>query len=162
MHGLVVVARTLRRQGFPDADLDVVTLRVNDPWLAVAAVRAGDTDASFRSVTDRSTLPPDVRMIRAFESPLELLVGPSHPLAATRTLTRPQLRRYRIWVPGIAPGSELAQFYDELADAFDLTIDAAGQAIGWVNRHRRNSTVEPKGRVCPSHRPNSSPRCRRC
>ncbi|MGY3683136.1 LysR family transcriptional regulator [Streptomyces sp. TE33382] len=114
----------------PGTDLDVVTLRVDDPRVAVAAVRAGEIDTSFRSVTDRAALPQDVRMIPAFDSPLELLVGPRHPLASARTLTPAQLRRHRIWVPGIAPRSEWAEFYDQLATGFDLRIDAAGPNFG--------------------------------
>lgn len=110
--------------------LDVVTLRVDDPLVAVAAVRAGEIDATFRSVTDPATLPDDVRMIHAFDSPLELLVGPRHRLAAARTLTPEQLRGHRIWVPGIAPRSEWSQFYDQLVTEFDLRIDAAGPNFG--------------------------------
>ncbi|MFE0178794.1 LysR family transcriptional regulator [Streptomyces sp. NPDC059002] len=114
----------------PETDLDVVTLRTHDPRVAAAAVAAGDVDASFRTVTDPAALPPDVRMIHAFHSPLELLVGPRHPLAAARTLTPEQLRKHRIWVPGIAPGSEWGEFYDQLATDFDLSIDAAGPHFG--------------------------------
>ncbi|WP_330178654.1 LysR family transcriptional regulator [Nocardia sp. NBC_01503] len=114
----------------PEVDLDVVTLRVDDPREVVAAVRAGDIDASFRSVTDPGTLPREVRMIHAFDSPSELLVGPRHPLAAARTLTPAQLRGHRIWVPGIAPGSEWSDFYDQLVAEFDLRIDAAGPNFG--------------------------------
>ncbi len=114
----------------PETDLDVVTLRVNDPRVVVAAVQAGDIDASFRSVTDPAALPSDVRMIHAFDSPLELLVGPRHPLASARTLTPLRLRGHRIWVPGIAPGSEWAEFYDQLVTEFDLRIDAAGPNFG--------------------------------
>ncbi|MET9593517.1 LysR family transcriptional regulator [Streptomyces sp. NPDC006516] len=114
----------------PGTELDVVTLRADDPRVAVSAVRAGDVDASFRSVTDPATLPRDVRMIHAFDSPLELLVGPKHPLASARRLTPPQLRRHRIWVPGIAPLSEWADFYDQLVTAFGLRVDAAGPNFG--------------------------------
>lgn len=114
----------------PGTDLDVVTLRANDPRLAVAAVQAGDVDASFRSVTDPAALPRELRMIHAFDSPLELLVGPRHPLASSRTLTPSRLRRHRIWVPGIAPRSEWGEFYDELATHFDLRVDAAGPNFG--------------------------------
>ncbi|MEU6641529.1 LysR family transcriptional regulator [Saccharomonospora sp. NPDC046836] len=114
----------------PETELDVVTLRVNDPRVAVAAVESGDIDASFRTVTDQTTLPPDVHMIHAFDSPLELLVGPRHPLASARGLTPPQLRKHRIWVPGIAPRSEWAEFYDQLATDFDLRIDATGPNFG--------------------------------
>ncbi|NED81917.1 LysR family transcriptional regulator [Streptomyces sp. SID11233] len=114
----------------PGTDLDVVILRVNDPRVAAAAVAAGDIDATFRTVTDPAALPPGVRMIHAFDSPLELLVGPEHPLAAARSLTPEQLRKHRIWVPGIAPLSEWSDFYDQLATAFDLRIDAAGPHFG--------------------------------
>jgi DNA-binding transcriptional LysR family regulator len=113
-----------------ETDLDVVTLRVDDPRAAVAAVRAGEIDASFRTVTDPAALPRDVRMIHAFDSPLELLVGPRHPLASARTLTPAQLREHRIWVPGIAPGSEWAEFYGQLTRQFDLRVDADGPNFG--------------------------------
>ncbi|MFJ7418599.1 LysR family transcriptional regulator [Streptomyces uncialis] len=114
----------------PGTDIDVVTLRADDPGVAVAAVRAGELDAAFRSVTDPAALPREVRMIHAFGSPLELLVGPRHPLAAARTLTPAQLRGHRIWVPGIVPRSEWSDFYDQLATEFDLRIDAAGPNFG--------------------------------
>ncbi|MBM7167421.1 LysR family transcriptional regulator [Streptomyces sp. G44] len=117
-------------RGHPETDLDVVTLKADDPREVVAAVRAGDLDASFRSVTDPSALPRDVRMVHAFDSPLELLVGPGHPLASARTLTPSRLRGHRIWVPGIAPGSEWADFYAQLVTAFDLRVDAAGPNFG--------------------------------
>ncbi|MDQ0377602.1 LysR family transcriptional regulator [Amycolatopsis thermophila] len=114
----------------PDTDLDVVTLRAGDPRVVAAAVRAGDIDASFRTVTDPATLPPEVRMTHVLDVPLELLVGPGHPLAAARTVTPAQLRGHRIWVPGIAPRSEWAEFYDELAADLDLRIDGAGPNFG--------------------------------
>jgi DNA-binding transcriptional LysR family regulator len=114
----------------PETGLDVVTIRVDDPRQAVAAVRAGDVDATFRTITDPAALPSDVRMVRAFDSPLELLVGPGHPLAAARVLTPSDLRGHRIWVPGIAPRTEWAEFYDQLTTAFDLRVDAAGPNFG--------------------------------
>ncbi|MEU8118001.1 LysR family transcriptional regulator [Spirillospora sp. NPDC049024] len=114
----------------PGTDLDVVTLRVDDPRAAVAAIEAGEIDASFRTVTDPAALPSGVRMIRAFDSPLELLVGPGHPLASARELTPARLRKHRIWVPGIAPRSEWGEFYDQLTARFDLRIDAAGPHFG--------------------------------
>ncbi|GAA3013680.1 LysR family transcriptional regulator [Streptosporangium longisporum] len=114
----------------PGTALDVVTLRVDDPRVAAAAVEAGDVDASFRTVVAPGAARPGLRTVRAFDSPLELLVGPAHPLASARELTPAQLRRHRIWVPGIAPRSEWAEFYDQLATAFDLRIDAAGPHFG--------------------------------
>lgn len=114
----------------PETDLDVVTIRVDDPRQAVAAVQAGGVDATFRTITDPAGLPDDVQMIRAFDSALELLVGPRHPLAAARALTPSQLRGHRIWVPGIAPRSEWAEFYDQLTTEFDLRVDGAGPNFG--------------------------------
>jgi DNA-binding transcriptional LysR family regulator len=117
-------------QGNPSVDLDVVTLRVNDPLDAAAAVQAGEVDASFRTVVDAPKLPPDLSMIHAFDSPLELLVGPQHLLATAHTVTPHQLQGHRIWVPGIAAGSEWADFYDQLTATFDLRVDAAGPNFG--------------------------------
>ncbi|GAA0408774.1 LysR family transcriptional regulator [Microbispora corallina] len=114
----------------PGVELDVVTLRVDDPGVAVAAVQTGDVDATFRTITDPAALPRELEMIRAFDSPLELLVGPRHPLASARALTPAHLRRHRIWVPGIAPRSEWAEFYDQLTAEFDLRVDAAGPHFG--------------------------------
>jgi DNA-binding transcriptional LysR family regulator len=114
----------------PDTALDVVTLKVDDPHVAAAAVQAGEVDASFRTVIDPATLPRDVRLVHAFDSELELIVGPRHPLASARTLTPAQLRDQRIRVPGIVPRSEWAAFYEELGTAFDLRIDAAGPNFG--------------------------------
>lgn len=115
-------------QSHPGLDLDVVSLRLNDPQSVASLVQSGEVDASFRSVV--GPLPPDVRMIHAFDSPAELLVGPRHPLAAARVVTPAQLREFRIWVPGIAVGSEWAVFYDELVTAFGLRVDAAGPHFG--------------------------------
>ncbi|MGW5062579.1 LysR family transcriptional regulator [Streptomyces sp. NPDC004096] len=114
----------------PEIDLDVVTLRVNDPRTAVAAVQADEVDATFRTITDPAALPRELQMVRAFDSPLELVVGPRHPLASARALTPAQLRGHRIWVPGIAPRSEWAEFYDQLTTEFDLRVDAAGPNFG--------------------------------
>ena len=101
----------------PGVDLDVVTLRVDDPRQVAAAVRAGEIDAAFRTVTDPAALPPEVRMVRAFDSPLQLLAGPRHPLASAPTLTPSELRGHRLRVPGIVPGSEWGEFYEQLVCA---------------------------------------------
>lgn len=114
----------------PETELDVVSMKVDDPRVAVSAVRSGEVDASFRTVIDPAMLPRDMRMIHVFDSALELLVGPRHPLATARTLTPSQLNCYRIWVPGIAPKTEWGEFYKQLASAFDLRIDGAGPNFG--------------------------------
>ncbi|AQZ68112.1 LysR family transcriptional regulator [[Actinomadura] parvosata subsp. kistnae] len=114
----------------PGIQLDVVALKAGDPGTAVAAVRAGEVDASFRAVTDPAALPRDVEMARVLDVPLELLVGPGHPLAAARTVTPEQLRPHRIRIAGLAPRSEWADFYDQLATAFGLRIDGEGPNFG--------------------------------
>ncbi len=114
----------------PGTELDVVVLKVDDPQQAVAAVRAGEVDASFRTVTDLQTLPAEVRMLHLLDFPMELLVGPKHPLFPVRTLTPEQLRGHRIWVPGIAPRSEWGEFYAELARDLELRIDGTGPNFG--------------------------------
>ncbi|WP_031469166.1 LysR family transcriptional regulator [Sciscionella sediminilitoris] len=114
----------------PGTELDVVVLKVDDPQRAAAAVRAGEVDASLRTVTDSRTLPDGVRMLHLLDFPMELLVGPRHPLATARTVTAEQLRGHRIWVPGIAPRSEWGEFYAELAGDLELRIDGAGPNFG--------------------------------
>ena len=60
----------------------------------------------------------------------ELLVGPRHALANARAVTPAQLAEHRIWMPGMAAGTEWAGYYDELAAAFGLTIDLVGPVFG--------------------------------
>ena len=113
----------------PDTELDVVTLFDADS--AIAAVRSGTIDASFRAVTRPAReLPEGVQATRVFDEPVQLLVGPSHELATARAVTPAGLAGYRIWMPGIVAGTEWAAFYDELAAAFGLTIDPVGPNFG--------------------------------
>ena len=70
------------------------------------------------------SLPEDIEPVRVLDEPLQLLVGPGHALAGARAVTPAQLAGHRIWMPGIVPGTEWAAYYDELAAAFGLTIDA--------------------------------------
>ncbi|MFD0855892.1 LysR family transcriptional regulator, partial [Actinomadura adrarensis] len=58
------------------------------------------------------------------------LVGPRHPLASARRLSPADLSGHRIRIPGIRPGTEWAAYYDQLATAFDLRIDAVGPNFG--------------------------------
>ncbi|GIF14510.1 LysR family transcriptional regulator [Actinoplanes teichomyceticus] len=113
----------------PEAELDV--LKLFDVETAVAAIRSGAIDASFRAVAmpDRP-LPPDVAAVRVLDEPLQLLTGPAHALAAARSVTLAQLAGHRIWMPGIVPGTEWAAYYDALAAEFGLTIEATGPNFG--------------------------------
>ncbi|MDT0433535.1 MULTISPECIES: LysR family transcriptional regulator [Streptomyces] len=110
----------------PDRALDVVTLF--DAEAALAAVRSGTIDASFRALTRQ---PPDgIEAARVHHEPLHLLTGPRHPLATARRITPAELAGHRIWMPGNVTGTEWAVYYDDLAAAFGLTIEVTGPDFG--------------------------------
>jgi DNA-binding transcriptional LysR family regulator len=110
----------------PEFELEVVTLPHGSA--ATAAIQAGTIDAAF---CGQRTPPPDgVRTMRVHNEPLFLLVGLGHELAAATELTPKDLVGHRIWIPGIVPDAEWGDFYDELAAAFDLSIDATGPNFG--------------------------------
>lgn len=115
----------------PGVELDVVTLSDADAGTAIEAVRTGEIDATFRAVSvPARELPDGILVERALDDPLQLLAGPSHPLAAARSLTPADLTGHRVWIPGIRRGTEWAAYYDELTGAFDLRIDAIGPNFG--------------------------------
>ncbi|MFF0471133.1 LysR family transcriptional regulator [Micromonospora zamorensis] len=114
----------------PRIELDVVTLDA-DVHAAMAAVEAGAVDATFHAVPIPARhLPDGIRTARVIDEHHELLVGPRHALANARTVTPAQLAAHRIWMPGMASGTEWADYYDELAAAFGLTIDLVGPVFG--------------------------------
>jgi DNA-binding transcriptional LysR family regulator len=106
----------------PDVKLDVVTLKGAEE--AMAAVRDGVIDAAF--CTLRMPLPDGVASMHTPDEPLELLVGPAHPLANARSVTVEDLKGHRIWVPGITVSPDAAAYYAELVASFGLKIDGAG------------------------------------
>ncbi|MEU6599996.1 LysR family transcriptional regulator [Streptomyces flaveolus] len=113
----------------PGIDLDVVMLF--DIESAVAAIRSGTIDASFRAVAAPGRpLPEDVESVRVLDEPLQLLTGPGHALAGARSVTLARLAGHRIWMPGIVPGTEWAAYYDDLVAEFGLTIEATGPNFG--------------------------------
>ncbi|WP_411103915.1 LysR family transcriptional regulator [Streptomyces sp. cmx-4-9] len=127
------VAATGLMRGFhrahPGTDLDVVMLF--DIETAVAAIRSGAIDASFRAVAvPGKPLPEDIESVRVLDEPLQLLTGPDHALATARSVTVAQLAGHRIWMPGIVPGTEWAAYYDDLVAEFGLTIEATGPNFG--------------------------------
>jgi DNA-binding transcriptional LysR family regulator len=116
-------------RAYPETELDVATLF--DADTAIAAVRSGAIDATFRAVTvPARQLPHGIRATRILDEPHQLLTGPAHELASARTVTLAQLAGHRIWIPGIVAGTEWAAYYDELAVTFGLAIDAAGPNFG--------------------------------
>ncbi|GHB05607.1 LysR family transcriptional regulator [Streptomyces chryseus] len=127
------IAPGLALRGFyesrPGTELDVVTLADANATRAAEAVRTGEIDATFRAVPE-GDLPEGISAERVLDDPLQLLVGPRHPLAAARTLTPADLAGHRIWIPGIKQGTEWAAYYDELTETFGLRIDAVGPDFG--------------------------------
>ncbi|MFD6533651.1 LysR family transcriptional regulator [Streptomyces sp. NPDC060184] len=116
-------------QAYPDLDLDVVMLF--EIGTAIAALRSGAIDASFRAVAAPGPpLPEDIESVRVLDEPLQLLTGPAHALAGARSVTVAQLAGHRIWMPGLVPGTEWAAYYDDLVAAFGLTIEATGPNFG--------------------------------
>ncbi|MEW2288849.1 LysR family transcriptional regulator [Streptomyces sp. NPDC047841] len=113
----------------PGIDLDVVMLF--DIEKAVAALRSGTIDASFRAVAAPGRpLPEDVESVRVLDEPLQLLTGPGHVLAGARSVPLARLAGHRIWMPGVVPGTEWAAYYDDLVAEFGLTIEATGPNFG--------------------------------
>ncbi|MFG2752468.1 LysR family transcriptional regulator [Streptomyces xanthophaeus] len=113
----------------PEIDLDVMMLFDIDT--AVAAIRSGAIDASFRAVAAPGRpLPPDIESVRVLDEPLQLLTGPAHALAGARSVPLARLAGHRIWMPGIVPGTEWAAYYDDLVAEFGLSIEATGPNFG--------------------------------
>ncbi|MDJ0380309.1 LysR family transcriptional regulator [Streptomyces sp. G-G2] len=116
-------------RGHAEIDLDVLMLF--DIETAVAALRSGAIDASFRAVAAPGRpLPADIESVRVVDEVLQLLTGPAHALAGARSVTVAQLAGHRIWMPGIVPGTEWAAYYDGLVAEFGLTIEATGPNFG--------------------------------
>ena len=96
----------------PETELDIATLF--DADTAIAAVRSGAIDATFRALTvAASRLPEGIRAARVLDEPLQLLTGPTHEFATARAVTPAALVGHRIWMPGIVIGTEWAAYYDE-------------------------------------------------
>jgi DNA-binding transcriptional LysR family regulator len=115
----------------PEIELDVVALLSADVDVAIAAVEAGTIDASFHAVAPQLRLPDAIRTARVIDEPHQLLVGPRHPLADAHAVTPAHLAGHRIWMPGLAVGSEVAGYFDELAATFGLTLDVVGPVFGY-------------------------------
>ncbi|MGX1472278.1 UNVERIFIED_CONTAM: DNA-binding transcriptional LysR family regulator [Streptomyces canus] len=113
----------------PDIELDVVTLF--DADAAVAALRSGTIDATFRAVPHSAAQSTDdIETVRVYDEPVQLLTGPDHALAGARSVELPRLAGHRIWMPGLVTGTEWGTYYDDLAAAFGLTIEVTGPDFG--------------------------------
>ena len=113
----------------PGTELDVVTLF--DAAAAIAAIREGTIDASFRAlVVPARELPDGIEAARVFDEPVQLLTGPGHPYAAAAAVKPDELAGHWIWMPGVVPGTEWGEYYEALAESFGLTIDTTGPRFG--------------------------------
>ncbi|RMI34473.1 LysR family transcriptional regulator [Streptomyces triticirhizae] len=113
----------------PRTSLEAVALGQVNAAEATEAVVKGTVDATFRALpADR--VPAGVSAERLLDFPLQLLVGPAHPLADARAIRPADLVGHRIWVPGIRPGMEWSAFYEALSETFGLSIDALGPHFG--------------------------------
>lgn len=109
--------------------LDAITLADQDAAQSVRTLLGGGVDATFRAVRAEQ-VPDDVCAERLLDAPLQVLVGPAHPLAGASWVRPADLAGHRIWIPGIRAGSEWADFYQALAGEFGLDIDALGPHFG--------------------------------
>ncbi|MEU0727661.1 LysR family transcriptional regulator [Streptomyces sp. NPDC006140] len=113
----------------PGIALDVVTLF--DADTAVAAVRDGAVDATFRAVTmPGQRLPDGIAAVPVLDEPMHLCVGPGHEFARAESVTPAQLAGHRIWMPGNVPGTEWHAYYEALAAEFGPAIDTIGPNFG--------------------------------
>lgn len=113
----------------PDVALEAVTLGEENAAQAARSVLEGSLDASFRALP-ADQVPAGIRAERILDVPVQLLVGPDHPLAREGHVRPADLGGHRIWIPGIRPGTEWEQFYRSLSDSFGLSIDALGPNFG--------------------------------
>ncbi|MFF3390179.1 LysR family transcriptional regulator [Streptomyces sp. NPDC002669] len=113
----------------PGMNLDAVTLSRENAAQAIQAVLEGIVDASFRALPG-GQVPAGISAERLLDTPLEVLVGPGHPLADAPWVRPVDLAGHRIWIPGIRTGTEWAAFYRALSEAFGLSIDALGPHFG--------------------------------
>jgi len=116
-------------QEHPDIDLDVVTLAHADAASALAELSAGTLDATFRSLRALE-LPGDLRSARVIDDRHEVLVGPRHPLADAESVTPAELAAHPVCMLGMTD-PEPVGYYQDLAEAFGLTIDTDGPLFGY-------------------------------
>jgi DNA-binding transcriptional LysR family regulator len=91
---------------------------------------AGKIDAGYAYLRDRAELGPELSSAYAWLEPMQVIVGPRHPLAQAARVRPADLARYPAWVPGIVAGSEWETFYQDLAADFGLGIDPANYVTG--------------------------------
>ena len=131
LHRRIAPAQFVYRfyRAHPEMNLDAVTLNNENAAQACQAILECTVDASFRALPP-DQVPAGVSAERLLDTPLEVLVGPAHPVADAPWVRPADLAGHRIWVPGIRPGTEWSAFYQELSATFGLSIDALGPHFG--------------------------------
>jgi DNA-binding transcriptional LysR family regulator len=115
----------------PEVELDLVTLSEANASEAVEAVATGTIDATFRAIrTKTGWLPKGLRSALVIDDGHEILVGPRNEFADAPAVTPAELVGRRIWMPGMAAGTEWFDYYEELAAELDLEIDVVGPHFG--------------------------------
>jgi DNA-binding transcriptional LysR family regulator len=115
------------RDSYPAVPVD--TVAAGNGAATVRSVLAGEVDAGYAYLRDDvpAAAGPSGRALLsalAYLEPMQVIVGPRHPLARAGHVPAAELHRYRAWVPGIVPGTEWAAWYAELGATFGLHIDA--------------------------------------
>ncbi|AKT38525.1 LysR family transcriptional regulator [Chondromyces crocatus] len=114
----------------PEIGISVVT-HLFDVESALAALRSGAIDATFRAVTrPEEQLGGDIAAIRVLDDPVELLTGHAHELAGAASVTPAALAAHEVWMPSNVPGAEWSSYYEALSARFGLTIDTVGPNFG--------------------------------
>ncbi|MBW4718197.1 LysR family transcriptional regulator [Saccharothrix sp. SC076] len=109
-------------------DIDVVTstgLRASR-----GALRTGAVDAAFARVTG-SVAAEGLASTPAHLEPTLVIVAAGHPLAGRGRVGMAELAGATAWMPGNAPNSEWAEFWDEVSADFGVRIDTTGPNFGY-------------------------------
>ncbi|RZQ59596.1 LysR family transcriptional regulator [Amycolatopsis suaedae] len=86
-------------------------------------------DAAFARVIGE--LDDRIEHTPAYTDALHLLVSRRHRLAGRRRVRAAELAGLVSWMPGNLPGTEWADFYDELSAEFGVRIDVSGPNFGF-------------------------------
>ncbi|MGC4942931.1 LysR family transcriptional regulator [Kribbella sp. DT2] len=105
------------------------TVALGSGAASVRALLDGEIDAAFGYPRGLAADSGIARLPACLEVQ-EIAAGERHPLGTARSVGMSELAGVMIWVPGIVEGSEWGAYYEELAEAFSLTIDATGPSFG--------------------------------
>lgn len=115
----------------PDSHVELVVSSPTRTSREVVVSR--QVDAGFaRSHWPKRPLPEGIRSRPAYLDALHLLVARTHHLAQKPTVSASDLAGLTMWVPGAGFDSEVADYYQQLAQRFAVTIDT-DRSSGAIN-----------------------------